>query len=352
MGKTRILVVEDEVITAKTIARKLQTLGYEVTAIASSGEKALAEVGTNLPDLVLMDIVLKGQMDGIETANEIRQRWGIPIIYLTAYADSNTLERAKQTSPFGYILKPLRNGDFDVTIQMALRKAADEAALYREKTLLVQEVEHQVKNNLQVISSLLNLQINRTTNPDVRAALIASQNRVLAMAIAHQHIDPDRNVTRVTLLPYLRELVERLMYSFAISSTNIGCHFEAPPCLTHLTLSLEKSVPCGIIINELISDILQYQLKRDDPQTDIFVRLQPAGASPDLSEPFSIAIHVADYKADGAEPFCSLAQLSDAAPIGLHLVNLLTEQLRGEFQIYEQDNELIFTLTFLLSDQV
>jgi len=106
MKHVRILVVEDEGITVMDTSEQLQSLGYAVPATAFSGREALRKVAELRPDLVLMDIRLKGKMDGVETAAEIRTRFAIPVIYVTAYADDATLQRAKVTEPFGYILKP------------------------------------------------------------------------------------------------------------------------------------------------------------------------------------------------------------------------------------------------------
>lgn len=122
MAKANILVVEDETIVAKYIQKWLRSLGYSVPAVVSSGEEAIEKTEEIHPDLVLMDIVLKGNMDGIETARRIRARLNIPIIFLTAYADENTLERAKVTEPFGYIIKPFEERELHSTIEMALYK--------------------------------------------------------------------------------------------------------------------------------------------------------------------------------------------------------------------------------------
>ncbi|MEX0270002.1 ATP-binding protein [Leptolyngbyaceae cyanobacterium UHCC 1019] len=122
MANTKILVVEDEVIVAKTIVSQLKQLGYIVTDTASSGAMAIAKVIETQPDLILMDIVLKGSMDGIETATQIREQVDIPIIYLTAYADDSTLERAKATHPFGYIVKPFTADDLRVAVEIGLFK--------------------------------------------------------------------------------------------------------------------------------------------------------------------------------------------------------------------------------------
>jgi len=120
MAKTEILIVEDERITAEDIRLSLGGLGYAVTGMASSGEEAIRKAEELHPDLVLMDIVLGGDMDGIEAAEIIRARFNIPVVYLTAYADEKTLERAKVTQPFGYILKPFDGRELRSNIEMAL----------------------------------------------------------------------------------------------------------------------------------------------------------------------------------------------------------------------------------------
>lgn len=122
MGQARILVVEDEVIVARTIASQLSQLGYIVTGTASSGKVAIAKASETQPELVLMDIILKGEMDGIATAIQIREQLDVPIIYLTAYGDEHTLERAKITQPFGYIVKPFTTKDLRIAIEIGLLK--------------------------------------------------------------------------------------------------------------------------------------------------------------------------------------------------------------------------------------
>jgi CheY-like chemotaxis protein len=102
----RILIVEDEIIIARELEARLQGMEYEVVGIASSGREAIALAEEARPDLVLMDIVLKGDIDGIEAAEEIRRRLRLPVIFVSAYTDPETLRRAKITEPFAYIVKP------------------------------------------------------------------------------------------------------------------------------------------------------------------------------------------------------------------------------------------------------
>ncbi|MEI6045221.1 MAG: response regulator, partial [Chloroflexota bacterium] len=129
MEKTRILVVEDEEIVAADLRSTLRKFGYDVIASVSSGEEALAQVATYQPDLVLMDIILKGKMDGVEAAEQIRTKYNIPVIYLTAYSDETTLHRAKITSPYGYILKPFDNHELAIIVELALYKSLMDSKL-------------------------------------------------------------------------------------------------------------------------------------------------------------------------------------------------------------------------------
>jgi PAS domain S-box-containing protein len=122
MVKAKILVVEDERVVALSIQNRLESLGYTVTANVISAEAAIAGIPQNPPDLVLMDIRLKGKIDGIEAAAQMRQQFQLPVVYLTAYNDEETLERAKFTEPYGYLLKPFESKDLSTTIEVALYK--------------------------------------------------------------------------------------------------------------------------------------------------------------------------------------------------------------------------------------
>ncbi|MDG6244953.1 MAG: response regulator [Methanolobus sp.] len=120
MDEVKILVVEDESIIGLNIKKKLKNFGYTVPAIVSTGKEAIKMAEITFPDLVLMDVRLKGDMDGVDTAEEIRKNFDIPIIFLTAYSDDEVLEKAKRTEPYGYIVKPFKADDLHSNIEMAL----------------------------------------------------------------------------------------------------------------------------------------------------------------------------------------------------------------------------------------
>lgn len=143
-SEIRILVVEDELIIAKGIEKRLKAQGYTVTNLVSSGEEAVEAALETLPDLILMDINLPGSMDGVAAAEKIRLLADIPVIFLTAYTDSDTLARAKITEPFGYIVKPFQDITLKSSIEMALYKHCMESRLRRSERILA--IKNQIAN--------------------------------------------------------------------------------------------------------------------------------------------------------------------------------------------------------------
>jgi two-component system, cell cycle sensor histidine kinase and response regulator CckA len=139
----RILIAEDERIVAGDLQARLRRLGYQVAAVVATGEAAIAAAVRHQPDLVLMDIRLEGSMDGIQAADTIHRSDGTPVIYLSAYADTQTIERAKVTEPLGYLIKPFDDSELRTTIEMALykRKMEDERRVLEGQLLQAQKME-------------------------------------------------------------------------------------------------------------------------------------------------------------------------------------------------------------------
>jgi signal transduction histidine kinase len=161
MPSASVLIVEDESIIALDIRTSLESSGYRVVAIAANAEDAIARVTEFKPDIVLMDIQLQGDRDGIATAEQIHRDFNLPVIYLTAHADEKTLSRAKRTEPFGYILKPFEDQELVTAIEIALSRHQAETAVHfalqREKELnelksrFVSVVSHEFRNPLNAI---------------------------------------------------------------------------------------------------------------------------------------------------------------------------------------------------------
>ena len=131
MSNAKILVVEDDPAVADLIARYLERSGYEVAGCVATGEDALTETARTRPDLALMDIELRGTLDGVQTAAQLRARFDVPVVFLTGLADDDTIKRSQEARAFGYLLKPFRQEDLKASIDLALSKHPVESKLRR-----------------------------------------------------------------------------------------------------------------------------------------------------------------------------------------------------------------------------
>lgn len=157
----KILIVEDELLVAEDIAFRLKSSGYKITDMVISGEEALKTIKNEQPDLILMDIMLKGDLDGIETHELINKEYKIPLVYLTSYSDEKTFSRAKLTQPFGYIIKPFEERELHTVIEVAIYKHSMEMRL-----------EHQLKN--EELISRISTRLLATKTEDLDSAIVDS----------------------------------------------------------------------------------------------------------------------------------------------------------------------------------
>jgi signal transduction histidine kinase len=151
---TKVLVVEDELIAAENLALKLRRGGYTVVDVVDTGMGAITAVEGYQPDIVLMDIMLKGDMDGIEAAEQIFQQWQIPIIFMTAFADLRTIERAKASVPFGYVVKPFRASELIAVMEIALNQYQYQKHMEgtgKQRGDLLSLLSHEFRNPLSTI---------------------------------------------------------------------------------------------------------------------------------------------------------------------------------------------------------
>ena len=172
MTKAKIMIVEDERVVAADLEDKLEAMGYNVCGKAYSGEQVLSTVEKAHPDLILMDIKLEGPMDGIEAAGLIKDRFGVPVIYLTAFSDEHILQRAKITEPFGYLLKPFQSRELSSIVEVALFKAGMEkrlrdtnAELKKTVKQLTKEIDDRkrAENLLNKAHHMLEMEVNKRT---------------------------------------------------------------------------------------------------------------------------------------------------------------------------------------------
>ncbi|WP_211529653.1 hybrid sensor histidine kinase/response regulator [Methanocalculus chunghsingensis] len=157
MAEKKVWIVEDEAIIAMDLKRRLQGMGYTVLGISGYAEDAIEKIREYTPDLVMMDIILKGEMDGITAAEIIRRELHIPVVYLTAYDDESTVHRVEETEPFGYIIKPFEEQNLRMVIEIALHKEVE-----KELEFFAQEV-NQYAQELQNTTNLLSFSNRKRT---------------------------------------------------------------------------------------------------------------------------------------------------------------------------------------------
>lgn len=197
--KTRIQIVEDERITAEDIKQTLESFGYVVTSIVSDGETAIKNAVKDKPSLILMDIVLKGSLTGIDVARKLKEKYNIPIVYLTAYSDEETLKSAKLTEPYGYILKPFEERELYSNIEMALFKNEMENKLLHINSILkaIREINHVI-----VVEKEIETLIKRTVD-----ILIEPDDYFAAMIIGIDNSD----IIRVNEFSFKEKLFDRVI---------------------------------------------------------------------------------------------------------------------------------------------
>jgi CheY-like chemotaxis protein len=152
--KYKILIVDDEAVIALRLQKRLAEMGYEVPEIAFSGEEVVEKAGRLKPDLILMDVMMPGKLDGIDAAKKIKAEFNIPVVFLTAFSEDHIVEKAKLAEPFGYILKPFQDREIKAAIEVALCKKEMEEKLQKANDELEQRVKErsaELANALEII---------------------------------------------------------------------------------------------------------------------------------------------------------------------------------------------------------
>lgn len=252
MEEKRILIVEDEIITAADIRESLQDMGYTVLAIVSSGEEAIIKVEENNPDLVLMDIMLSGEMDGIETAKQILLRFNIPVVYLTAYSDKIILERAKITEPFGYILKPFNERELHINIEIAFYKHKMERELRQSEKWLAAIL----KNLGEAVIATNKKGIIKFMNPFAEAITGWKQEDALGKPLTTAFNIINEETNEQVESPVIKAIREDIFYGLAENTILVTKeHIQIPVDIIGSTIKDDKGSIIGIAL--IFSDIIE-----------------------------------------------------------------------------------------------
>ena len=343
MVNERILVVEDEELIGQDIKILLEDLGYEVPYLVPSGEEAISKAEESKADLVLMDIMLEGEIDGIEAAHKINNEYGIPVIYLTAYRSEEILERAKLTEPYAYIVKPFEERELRTNVEIVLNRHRAEKERIKlteitakneflkktliEKETLLREIHHRVNNNMQIISSLLSLQSTQVKDERDLGLFIDSQNRVKSMAKVHERLYQSNDLSSIKFAEYGMSLLNDLFSSHRAPS---GIRLRVD--IEDLSFNMETAIPCGLIINELVSNSLKYAFPNGEGE--IYVNLITYD-----EDKFLLSV------SDNGVGLPEDLDFKNTDSLGFRLTNNLTMQLEGEIEL-DRSNGTKFTILF------
>jgi PAS domain S-box-containing protein len=281
------------------------------------GYTAQEALGRNLLDLIIPEEMHEAVREALQymastgqviDASELvlRHKDGSPVVVFSSHALVQVPDRAVEL--------------FCLDIDIAERKRADAALLgsLREKESLLKEVHHRVKNNLQIISSLLRLQFGQIDNPVAQAALQDTQNRVRSMAMIHEHLYQSNNLAAVDLAAYLRSLCQYLVQALMVKPGAVRLHLDLAP----VHLDIDQAIPCGLLVNELVSNALKHAFP-EGCGGEVRVELHALADGPGW------CLRVADNGV-GLPPDFDLNQLTS---LGLKLVTDLTRQLGGQLEI-------------------
>lgn len=277
----RILVVEDEAVIALRLQKRLKEMGYDVPDIAYSGEDAVEKAGRLRPDLVLMDIMLPGKLDGIEAAKIVKAEFDIPVIFLTAFSEDKILKRAKQAEPFGYLLKPFQDRDIKAAIEVALYKKGMEEKLQKAHS----ELEERVKQRTAELNDALKI-IKRSENElRQRKSALERLNKELldtnqALSVLARNIDKEKDNMEKRIS---QEITAKIMPIIKGLQKDVYCRKRLAD-LEVLTHYLKSIVPALTLDSPLYSFLTEQEMR-------VAVMIKDGLTSPKIADMLNISLH-------------------------------------------------------------
>jgi len=246
MEKADVLIVEDDIITASVLKKYLIKNNYSIVGIVDNGESAIITAIEKKPDLILMDIFLKDSIDGIEAARRIKDKFDIPVIYLTADSSIDTIQRAKITEPFGYLVKPVESSALITNIELSLQKQAS----YNKKLLEIlkkanDELENRVKQRTEEL-----LKLNENLKNEMQQRMFAEEELLKA----------DKLATIGKMSAILAHEIRNPLNSIKINSDIMAGHKEMPENFKKRLRIIQKEVDR---LDNLVKDVLMFSRKGD-----------------------------------------------------------------------------------------
>jgi two-component sensor histidine kinase/CheY-like chemotaxis protein len=334
-----VLVVDDDPIIRLLARQALEPEGFEV-AEAEDGNAALAFLQSHLPDIVLLDVVMP-VVDGFTLCKTMRTFPGgshLPVLMVTGKDDIASINRSYEVGATDFISKPINWLVLQQRLQYMLRanqvmdalrqSEKSLSASLREKEALLKEVHHRVKNNIQIISSLLNLQTDYITDNRALEILNDSRNRVHSMALLHDKLYRSKDLTNIDFASYVRDLASYLIQSFTLFESLIDITID----INEIYLSVDTAIPLGLIINELLTNSLKHAFP-EDRKGEIVISSHKTNER-ELSITF----------ADNGVGFPKNLNFPNTQSLGLQLVETLIEQLHAAVEVESNDNGTKFKI--------
>jgi DNA-binding NarL/FixJ family response regulator len=273
--------VEDEAVIALRLQKRLKEMGYDVPDIAYSGEDAVEKAGRLRPDLVLMDIMLPGKLDGIDAAKIVKAEFDIPVIFLTAFSEDKILKRAKQAEPFGYLLKPFQDRDIKAAIEVALYKKGMEEKLQKAHS----ELEERVKQRTAELNDALKI-IKRSENElRQRKSALERLNKELldtnqALSVLARNIDKEKDNMEKRIS---QEITAKIMPIIKGLQKDVYCRKRLAD-LEVLTHYLKSIVPDLTLDSPLYSFLTEQEMR-------VAVMIKDGLTSPKIADMLNISLH-------------------------------------------------------------
>jgi two-component sensor histidine kinase len=335
----RILVVDDEEMNLELIGEILKHHGYSYET-AQNGAEALEKAREFKPDLVLLDVMMP-RMDGYEVCRKLKRDLlteNIPVVMITSLTDRESRLKGLEAGANDFISKPVDTTELMIRTKNLLKikeyedfiksynkwlqeevdsKTAQIKKILNEKILLVQELHHRVKNNMSVISSLLGLQSMYVKDEDDRILFKESQSRIRSMSLVHSRLYESRDLTNVEFKGYVESLLNQLIHIYAVNRDQIRITTK----LKKVSLSIDYAIPCGVILNELISNAFKHAF--------------PSGRTGEINIELTSCAEdkVMLIVSDNGIGMLGGIDVHNPKTFGLCIVNVLADQLEGKLEV-------------------
>ncbi|MCC7460188.1 MAG: response regulator [Proteobacteria bacterium] len=295
---SRILIVEDENIVAMDIQHILQDMGYDILGVASSGEHCIQMASENCPDLVLMDIRIQGEIDGIKTAEILREKFDLPIVYLTAHADDETIRRAKITAPFGYLLKPFKPAELKSVVEIALSK--------HDMERRIRQRENWLSTSIQAVGDAV-IAVNKAGEITfLNSAAESVTGHMLKDVEGKKLVDVMKLINEKTReqvhAPVIRILKEKKFFGLPDDTSLVGKGAEIPVENTSAILDESGDMSGAVIVfrgDYEDKEKISQQISLADRLTSLGTLV--SGVAHEINNPLSVVVANATFVADELE---------------------------------------------------